>query len=228
MKRAILACALTLAACHRPTSSAAASSTSAAPSASAVPASKSKTTSGTPFPFDPSSDQALELAPLDRAAAPSARQQSLTELLGGLALAERLPLVHTDPQVAYDPELFEASTTAVVAEHAIKPRADATVAAPKLLLGTISNLERVVAGMRTGFRHCYTRALGTEPKLAGKMSLQAFVTASGAVERVTTTSAPAKSYQLKPCVEARVSAAQFEGSNANAKFALDVTFQLSP
>jgi hypothetical protein len=54
------------------------------------------------------------------------------------------------------------------------PRGKAQIGSVEALEGTVSNAERVVAGMKAGFRACYNRGLAENPTIKGALRLPAW------------------------------------------------------
>ena len=76
--------------------------------------------------------------------------------------------------------------------------------------GSIGNAQRVVAGMRAGFRNCYQRGLGENPDAGGSIMLAVRVAPGGEVEDVIPTSPGGLPDSVIACVVARVRASQFD------------------
>lgn len=96
------------------------------------------------------------------------------------------------------------------------PRGTANVAGARPIVGSVSNAQAVVAGMRAGFRNCYQRELNNNPEAAGRIDLTITVGPGGEVQSVQ--AAPSGNLgSAVGCVRARAAAAQFappEGGQA--------------
>jgi outer membrane biosynthesis protein TonB len=90
------------------------------------------------------------------------------------------------------------------------PKGNANVAAPSVAGGTITNVARVVAGMRPGFRNCYNRGLQENPDAQGNIKLSITVGAGGEVTNVTATPSGHLPPSVIACVTARARAAAFD------------------
>ena len=76
---------------------------------------------------------------------------------------------------------------------------------------TVANAERVVAGMRAGFRSCYQRGLVQDKKMAGILRLSLAVGPQGVVIDVDVKQkGHAISAAVTDCIAARAQAAQFD------------------
>jgi len=90
------------------------------------------------------------------------------------------------------------------------PKGNASVAAPSVAGGNITNASRVVAGMRAGFRNCYNRGLQENPDAHGSIKLSITVGPGGEVTNVTATPSGNLPSSVIGCVQARARAAQFD------------------
>ena len=93
--------------------------------------------------------------------------------------------------------------------------------------GQVSNADRVVAGMRAGFRACYNRGLATNPDLQGSVRITAKIGPNGEVLSATPGPAGSLGDEVVNCVVRRVQAATFsppEGGGATV--VIPVTFAL--
>jgi hypothetical protein len=111
---------------------------------------------------------------------------------------------------------------AVVASH----DGTAEISAPKVE-GKIANAERVVAGMRAGFRACYNRALATTPTLAGAVKIAVAVGAEG--ETIDVKIVPARGKiddDTMDCLRRRAHSAEFAPPDTG-KGSVDFTVTLS-
>lgn len=94
--------------------------------------------------------------------------------------------------------------------------------------GEIANANRVVAGMRAGFRNCYSRELAQNPDAQGSMLLTIMVGEGGEVVRVVSNNT-GNLGDAVACVLARARAAQFEPPNGgSATISTQITFEVDP
>jgi hypothetical protein len=95
------------------------------------------------------------------------------------------------------------------------------------LSAPVSNAERVVSAMRSGFKRCYARALNGDPNLSGAVSLEATLGARGEITGVKATGKDLPPDLLK-CISSVVHAAQFappEGGSATLTLPITMTRQ---
>lgn len=76
-------------------------------------------------------------------------------------------------------------------------------------VGTVSNAQSVIAGMRAGFRRCYQQALNQNPDIQGSIKLTIRVGPGGEVSGVSATPSGNLPPSVVACVEARARAGQF-------------------
>jgi len=89
------------------------------------------------------------------------------------------------------------------------PKGNAAVGGANVSGGTVSNAQRVVAGMRAGFRNCYNRELAQNPDAQGSIRLTIRVGPGGEVAGVS--AVPSGNLgSAVACVKARAQAAQFD------------------
>lgn len=84
-------------------------------------------------------------------------------------------------------------------------------------VGSVSNAQSVIAGMRAGFRRCYQQALDQNPDIQGSIRLTIRVGPGGEVTGVSSSSTGNLPPSVIACVEARARAGQFappEGGSA--------------
>jgi hypothetical protein len=140
---------------------------------------------------------------------------------------ERLQVVATEPGAKIDRSLREAMLGHVVEVNPLL-RGTAVMGAATATGGEIANLNRVVAGMRAGFRSCYQRALADAPAYVGKLNIKLTVDAQGAVPAAKVTS-PQYHGVVFGCIEARAKAAQFDppagGKTATVTFSVTLSQQ---
>jgi hypothetical protein len=73
----------------------------------------------------------------------------------------------------------------------------------------ISNAERVVAGLRAGFRRCYSTALQRDPNVSGTAGLDMKVSPNGEVTGVSVTGKQGLPADLVKCLSGAAKRAQF-------------------
>jgi len=104
------------------------------------------------------------------------------------------------------------------------PKGNANVGAASVSGGQVGNAERVVAGMRAGFRACYNRGLATNPDLAGQVRIIAKIGPNGEVLSATP-QASGLSPEVVDCVVRRVKSGQFAApEGGGATITIPVTF----
>jgi hypothetical protein len=116
-----------------------------------------------------------------------------------------------------------AGTAAVVKG----PSGNASVGGASVAGGAVSNADRVVAGMRAGFRACYNRGLASNPDLQGQVKIVAKVGPNGEVLSATPQGGGGLGPEVVECVVRRVKSASFappEGGGAT--IVIPVTFAL--
>lgn len=123
--------------------------------------------------------------------------------------AAQAQVVATEPGVEIDHSLRRSLLSHVVETSAPPVRGNAQLGAATATGGGIANLNRVVAGMRAGFRNCYQRALADAPNYEGKLVIKLTVDAQGLVPAAKVTS-PQYNGVVFACIEARAKAAQFD------------------
>jgi hypothetical protein len=107
------------------------------------------------------------------------------------------------------------------------PRGNATPGSAEVRGGSVSNADRVVAGMRAGFRACYNRGLASNPDLQGSVRITAKVGPNGEVLSATPNATGTLGEEVVNCVVRRVQSATFappEGGGAT--IVIPVTFAL--
>ena len=90
------------------------------------------------------------------------------------------------------------------------PKGNAEVGAADVKGGAVSNADRVVAGMRAGFRACYNRGLATNPDLQGRVNIVATVGPNGEVSNAVPQGQAALGDEVVQCVIRRVKSANFD------------------
>lgn len=88
------------------------------------------------------------------------------------------------------------------------PKGNASVSS-SVSVGSVSNAQSVIAGMRAGFRRCYQQALDQNPDIQGSIRLTIRVGPGGEVTGVSSSSSGNLPGSVIACVEARARAGQF-------------------
>jgi len=107
------------------------------------------------------------------------------------------------------------------------PTGNANVGGASVAGGSVSNADKVVAGMRAGFRACYNRGLASNPDLQGQVKIVAKVGPNGEVLSATPQGGAGLGNEVVDCVVRRVKSASFappEGGGAT--IVIPVTFAL--
>ncbi|HKQ70708.1 MAG TPA: AgmX/PglI C-terminal domain-containing protein [Polyangiaceae bacterium] len=107
------------------------------------------------------------------------------------------------------------------------PKGNANVGGAEVRGGSVSNADRVVAGMRAGFRACYNRGLASNPDLQGSVRVTAKIGPNGEVLSATPSGGSGLGDEVVSCVVRRVQSATFsppEGGGATV--VIPVTFAL--
>lgn len=95
--------------------------------------------------------------------------------------------------------------------------------------GTVTNADRVVAGMRAGFRACYHRGLASDPEQRGSLRITAKLDAYGGVINATADRAGHLSQETTDCVLRRVQAATFAAPvGGQVSVIFSITFDKGP
>ncbi len=74
----------------------------------------------------------------------------------------------------------------------------------------IANADRIVAGLRPAFRQCYSRGLGADPGMSGKVVIAAKVAANGEVSAADAVSSSGLSAGVIACIQRKIMNAQFD------------------
>ena len=89
----------------------------------------------------------------------------------------------------------------------------------------VSNAERTVAGLRSGFRTCYNRGLQSDPSMAGKVVVSAKISPNGEVASADSAQNTGLSSDVVQCILRRVRTATFDGPGPNGStIQIPVTF----
>ncbi len=104
------------------------------------------------------------------------------------------------------------------------PKGTANIGGHSLSGGAVANANRVVAGMKAGFRNCFNRELAQNPDAQGTIRLTIRVGPGGEVQGVS--AAPSGNLgSAVACVKARAQAAQFDApQGGSAVIVVPVTF----
>jgi hypothetical protein len=89
------------------------------------------------------------------------------------------------------------------------PKGDVRVGATSVVGATVPDVDRVLAGMRPGFRACYNKGLAADPTMSGKLVLSIKVAANGDIDAVTKASGSGLSSEVESCMIARAKRATF-------------------
>jgi hypothetical protein len=74
----------------------------------------------------------------------------------------------------------------------------------------VQNADRVVAGLRPGFRTCYRMGLNGDPTMAGKLVMRVTITANGEVSSAEAAENTGISDSVSRCVARKLRNAQFD------------------
>jgi hypothetical protein len=89
----------------------------------------------------------------------------------------------------------------------------------------VSNAERVVAGLRPGFRACYNQGLQSDPGMAGKVVVAAKISPNGEVASADAAQNTGLSQGVVQCILRKVRNAQFDAPGPNGStIQIPVTF----
>jgi hypothetical protein len=89
--------------------------------------------------------------------------------------------------------------------------------------GAVSGADRVVAGLRPGFKSCYNKGLSSDPSMAGKIILAIKVQPNGDVESVTKAGGSGLSADVEQCIMNKAKHASFD-AGPGATLQVPVTF----
>lgn len=82
--------------------------------------------------------------------------------------------------------------------------------------GSVNNASRVVAGLRAGFRRCYTQGLSANPEMSGSVRVTARIGEQGEVLSVSASPSGSISGAVASCIAGRVRGAQFDKPEGGA------------
>jgi hypothetical protein len=119
----------------------------------------------------------------------------------------------------------EAGAGSAGKETAVRgPTGDAQVGAT-IATVAVSNAERVVAGLRPGFRACYNQGLQSDPGMSGKVLVSAKISPNGEVASADAAQNTGLSAGVVQCILRKVKNAQFDSPGANGStLQIPVTF----
>jgi hypothetical protein len=107
------------------------------------------------------------------------------------------------------------------------PQGNANVGAAEIRGGQVSNAERVVAGMKAGFRACYNRGLASNPDLQGAVKITAKIGPNGEVASATPSGGGTLGDEVVACLVRRVQSATFNPpEGGGASIVIPITFVL--
>jgi hypothetical protein len=107
------------------------------------------------------------------------------------------------------------------------PVGNANVGAAEIRGGQVSNAERVVAGMKAGFRACYNRGLASNPDLQGSVKITAKIGPNGEVISATPAGGGGLGDEVVSCLVRRVQSANFNPpEGGGASIVIPITFAL--
>ncbi len=89
--------------------------------------------------------------------------------------------------------------------------------------GAVSDADRVIAGLRPGFKSCYNKGLSSDPSMAGKIILAIKVQPNGDVESVSKAGGTGLSSEVEACIMNKAKHASFNGGSG-ATIQVPVTF----
>jgi hypothetical protein len=107
------------------------------------------------------------------------------------------------------------------------PQGNANVGSAEIRGGSVSNAERVVAGMKAGFRACYNRGLASNPDLQGSVKITAKIGPNGEVISATPAGGAGLGDDVVQCLVRRVQSANFNPpEGGGASIVIPITFAL--
>jgi hypothetical protein len=107
------------------------------------------------------------------------------------------------------------------------PRGDVQISGAIVTGGTVADADRVVAGLRARFRHCYQRGLASDPRMSGRVVLDAKLERNGEVASATVQSNSGLSPTTAECLASVLKRSQFSAPNAEVHIKVPVTFVIS-
>lgn len=120
-----------------------------------------------------------------------------------------------------------ASTTpAIPLPLATETDTSTVTSPPPSTTGTaeIPNAERVIAGMRPGFRRCYNKGLGEDPSMKGSMVIAIRIAANGDVTSASKVGGSGLSPAVESCILARVHVTTFDATPSGGSIRVPITF----
>lgn len=179
-----------------------------------------------------SASPSLSATPLP-SAAPSVRAAHGTAA-GGTAGTAPVPSANGGDETPAEAARLASIYGAPSPGYAVKqtgPRGNATIG-PIVSEGSAPpDAERVVRGMRAGFRACYNLALSKTPsaatKLQGSVRLKIHVAAAGHVTDVNLVAENPDLLPVTSCMKGRIRAARFEAAGGPSIVTTDIAFTVS-
>lgn len=170
-------------------------------------------------------DAAVEVdAGVDAALPPPA---DITALLSGGPGVNSLPEQATDPDHRFDYELRERLTTQELPSGGGLGSlviGEVTIGAAKATV-PVTDMDRVLAGIRARFRQCYRTGLNSDPSMSGKLTLTAHVDPNGEVAAANVAQNTGLSVQVASCVSRTLQRAQFNAPGGKGSdLTVPVTF----
>jgi hypothetical protein len=173
----------------------------------------------------PTSSTAAAPAPPDAAPAATAGEVDAGLGLGALAGGD----LRTDGGGPIRPGLLSLRTSTAVYGPAPSDRGDAggmllgeiALATPTVTKGSLTNHERVLAGVRPRLRSCYTRGLRSDPTQQGVVAFVIDVGANGEVTKADATGP--LSHEVIACMRSALSRLAFDPPGAPAQVTTKAT-----
>jgi hypothetical protein len=113
-------------------------------------------------------------------------------------------------------------------ENGLRPR-NVTPGSATVTGGKVYGVDRVIAGMRAGFRACYQRGLASHPEQSGTLYVSVILGSSGEIVRATARRHGSLDDEVTECALRRIRSASFPPPNApEVEVAFDVLFEPQP
>jgi len=110
-------------------------------------------------------------------------------------------------------------------ETAVKGPTGEVSIAPTTATVAVANADRVVAGLRPGFRSCYNAGLNTDPGMSGRVMISAKISPNGEVDSASPSGNTGLSETVVQCLLRKVRNAQFDAPGPNGStIQIPVTF----
>ncbi len=163
-------------------------------------------------------DSPASASPMSDASTPLAEIDASIGGLGTLGTGHGGIIVGSNPQIS-----GTCGATPSYRDDPVAPRVNALVS---VVTGAQNNDERVVAGMRAGFRACANKALMNDPALKdGKLTLELSIAPTGDVSSATVASTTL-STELSDCIVNRSKHTSFDPNAAHTlTFRVDIKKQ---